>query len=195
MTEHCSVDENAKLKGKENMAEHCSGDENVIFVDLGMAADEDAYKVAPNSTPNICEVGVGGEKTKVKGGGVYFVVNDKAIVDSGVPRQDVVHPATYVVVEADDTLGRVANISNEPASGVFVEGVAVNQSVVDPPLKDATCKALVGQVACEVPGGVTYTFTGLNMTPLNVAFPQVPLDAKHYNPCGLQTYTDILKFR
>ncbi|MCD7450678.1 hypothetical protein HAX54_007964 [Datura stramonium] len=80
-------------------------------------------KLLQNGTPNICEVGVGGEKTKA-GGGVYFVVNDKAIVDSGVPRQDVV-PAAYVVVEADDTLGRVCKYRNEHTSGVFVEGVRI----------------------------------------------------------------------
>ncbi|MCD7462014.1 hypothetical protein HAX54_047581 [Datura stramonium] len=210
-----------------------------------MDVDEDAYKVAPDSTPNVCEVSVGGEKTDVVGGGVhvgesigdvnvndqvsqldfsffsmresaiasitqdyyknkagsqkqecdlklnsekpgdddFFVdmsesdialitkvvvyaattnvnvaVNDEVVVDGSVPRQDVAHPATYVAVEEDDTFGRVAGVSNEPTSGVFVESVAVNESVVDPPSKDATCEALVGQVAYEVPGQATYTF-------------------------------------
>ncbi|MCD7473355.1 hypothetical protein HAX54_015180 [Datura stramonium] len=90
---------------------------------------------------------------------VNVAVNDEVVMDGGVPRQDVVHPATYVAVEVDDTLGRVARVGNEPASGVFVEGVAVNESVVDLPSKDATCEAMVGEVAYEVPGQTTYTFT------------------------------------
>ncbi|MCD9642032.1 hypothetical protein HAX54_028621 [Datura stramonium] len=44
---------------------------NTVFPDLGMDVDEDTYKVAPDSTPNVCEVGVGGEKTNVVGGGVH----------------------------------------------------------------------------------------------------------------------------
>ncbi|MCD9642033.1 hypothetical protein HAX54_028622 [Datura stramonium] len=87
------------------------------------------------------------------------VVNDETVVVGDVPRQDATHPTTYVVVEANNTLGKVAGVDNNPASGVFVEGVAVNESVVDPPSKDATCEALVGQVAYKVPGGATYTFT------------------------------------
>ncbi|MCD7450621.1 hypothetical protein HAX54_007595 [Datura stramonium] len=90
---------------------------------------------------------------------VNVAVSDEAVVDGGVPRQDVAQPTTYVVVEVDDTLGSVARVGNEPASGVFVEGVAVNESVVDPPSKDATCEALVGQVAYEVSVQATYTFT------------------------------------
>ncbi|MCD7451447.1 hypothetical protein HAX54_011855 [Datura stramonium] len=35
---------------------------------------------------------------------VNVAVNEEAIVDGGVPRQDVAHPATYVAIEVDDTL-------------------------------------------------------------------------------------------
>ncbi|MCD7469190.1 hypothetical protein HAX54_008041 [Datura stramonium] len=162
---------------------------DTVFPDLGMDVDEDAYKVAPKSTLNVCEVGVGGKKTDIVGGRVHvgenigevnvneqvsqpnfsFVsmptinvnvaVYDKAVVDGGVPRQDVAQPTTYVVVEVDHTLGSVARVGNELTSGVFVKGVTVNESVVDPPSKDATCEALVGQVAYEVPVRVIYTFT------------------------------------
>ncbi|MCE5165822.1 hypothetical protein HAX54_012491 [Datura stramonium] len=90
---------------------------------------------------------------------VNVAVNDEVVVDGGVPRKNVAHPTTYVVVEVDDTLGRVARVGNESASGVFMEVVVVNESVVDPPSKDATCEALVGQVAYEVHVRETYTFT------------------------------------
>ncbi|MCD9642076.1 hypothetical protein HAX54_028675 [Datura stramonium] len=105
-----------------------------------------------------CEVSVGGEKTNIVGGNVHvgenigdvnvndqvsqpefsFVsmpVNDEVVVDGGVPRKNVAHPTTYVVVEVDDTLGRVARVGNESASGVFMEVAVVNESVVDPSFK------------------------------------------------------------
>ncbi|MCD7446759.1 hypothetical protein HAX54_015663, partial [Datura stramonium] len=195
-----------------------SGGGDIVFPGLGMDTDEDAYKVAPNNTPNVFEVGVSGEKTDVMEGGVYIgessgdvnvndqecdlklnseksgddnffvdmseseialitqavvsavtinvnvAVNDEAVVDDGIPRQYAAHPKTYVAVEVDDTLERVAGVANEPASGVFMEGVAVNESVVDPPSNDTTYEALVGQVAyesehdspeCGIPSGST----------------------------------------
>ncbi|MCD7450620.1 hypothetical protein HAX54_007594 [Datura stramonium] len=48
-----------KLEEKKSN-EYCySGCGDTVFPDLGMDADEDAYKVAPDNTPNVCEVGVG----------------------------------------------------------------------------------------------------------------------------------------
>ncbi|MCD7461076.1 hypothetical protein HAX54_045101 [Datura stramonium] len=210
-----------KLEEKKSNERCYSRGGDIVFPDLGMDADEDAYKVAPDSTPlmfvklvwvlrgltfvsmresviaSITQdyyMNKEGSQEKERdlklnseklGDDDFFVdmsksdialiiqvvvsattinvnvaVNDEVVVDGGVPRQDAAQPATYVVVEVDDTLGSVARASNEPASGVFVEGVAVNESVVDPPSKDATCEALVGQVAYEVPIRATYTFTG-----------------------------------
>ncbi|MCE5165727.1 hypothetical protein HAX54_011908, partial [Datura stramonium] len=101
----------------------------------------------------ITKVATGAERINMN-----VAINDQAVGDGSLPRQDITHPTTCVADEADDTVGRVTGISNKPGSGVFVEGIDVNESVVAPPSKDATCEPLVGQVSYEIPTEATYIF-------------------------------------